>query len=115
MVVSAAATLHGSRVLWYLTRGSGIVAMVLLTVGVVLGVVTTLRVSAPGWPRFLLAELHRNLSYLVLGVLVVHIATAVLDTFAPIGLLDAVLPLHSSYRPFWLGLGAVASTWCSSS
>jgi methionine sulfoxide reductase heme-binding subunit len=108
VVVSAAATLHGSRALWYLTRGSGIVAMVLLTIGVVLGVVTTLRVTAPGWPRFLLAELHRNVSFLVLAVLVVHIAAAVLDTFAPIGLLDAVVPLHSSYRPFWLGLGAVA-------
>jgi hypothetical protein len=108
MTVSAAVALHNSRALWYLTRGSGIVAMVLLTVGVVLGVVTTLRVHAPGWPRFLLSELHRNVSFLVLAVLVVHIATAVLDTFAPIGVLDAVVALHSSYRPFWLGLGAAA-------
>ena len=40
--------------------------------------------------------------------LVVHIATSILDGFAPIGLLDAVVPLHSAYRPIWLGLGAVA-------
>ena len=108
MIVSAAATLHGSRALWYLTRGSGVVAIVLLSLGVVLGIVTSTRLHAPGWPRFLLAELHRNISYVVVGVLLVHIVTAVLDTFAPIGWLDAFVPLHSSYRPVWLGLGAVA-------
>ena len=40
--------------------------------------------------------------------LAVHIVTAVLDSFAPISLLDAVIPFAGSYRPLWLGLGAVA-------
>ncbi len=31
-----------------------------------------------------------------------------LDSFAPIGLLDSVIPFAGSYRPFWLGLGAAA-------
>jgi hypothetical protein len=38
----------------------------------------------------------------------VHIGTTVLDGFAPIRLLDAVVPFVSAYRPIWLGLGAVA-------
>ena len=38
----------------------------------------------------------------------VHIATSVLDPFAAISWTDAVIPLSASYRPFWLGLGAVA-------
>jgi len=37
-----------------------------------------------------------------------HVATSVLDRYAPIGWLAAVLPLASAYRPIWLGLGAVA-------
>ena len=37
-----------------------------------------------------------------------HILTAVLDSFASISLLDAVIPFAGSYRPLWLGLGAVA-------
>ena len=41
-------------------------------------------------------------------MLAVHIATAVLDPFAPIRLVDAVVPFASAYRPLWLGLGAVA-------
>jgi len=30
------------------------------------------------------------------------------DSFAPIGILDAFVPFLSPYRPFWLGLGALA-------
>ena len=40
--------------------------------------------------------------------LAAHIGTTVLDNFAPIRLLDAVVPFVSAYRPIWLGLGAVA-------
>src|ERR1017187_1591967 len=40
--------------------------------------------------------------------LILHIVTSVFDTFAPISLLDAFIPFGGSYRPFWLGLGAVS-------
>ena len=53
-------------------------------------------------------SLHRNVSLLAMVFLVVHILTSVLDSFAPISLLDAFVPFAGSYRPFWLGLGAVA-------
>ena len=37
-----------------------------------------------------------------------HVLTAVVDTFAPIRLVDAVVPFVSAYRPLWVGLGALA-------
>ncbi len=40
--------------------------------------------------------------------LVLHILTSVLDSFASISIVDAIVPFVGSYRPFWLGLGAVA-------
>jgi Ferric reductase like transmembrane component len=98
----------GPSVYWYLTRSTGVVSLVLLTVTVVLGVVDVSRWSTPAWPRFVVDSLHRNVSMLVLVFLGLHIITAALDSFAPISLLDAVLPFIGSYRPFWLGLGAVA-------
>ncbi len=98
----------GPSVNWYLTRSTGVVALVLLTLTVVLGVVDVGRWSSPRWPRFVLDSLHRNVSMLVLIFLGLHVLTAVLDSFAPISLLDAVVPFIGSYRPFWLGLGAVA-------
>ncbi len=98
----------GPSVYWYLTRSTGVVSLLLLTVTVVLGVVDVSRWSSPRWPRFVVDSLHRNVSMLVLVFLGLHIITAALDSFAPISLLDAVVPFIGSYRPFWLGLGAVA-------
>ena len=37
-----------------------------------------------------------------------HVATTVIDGFAPIRWIDAVVPFVSAYRPLWLGLGALA-------
>ena len=94
--------------LWYLTRGSGAVTLLLLTASLVLGIVHVQRGRAGGAPRLLVESAHRTISLLVLVVLALHVVTAVLDPFAPIRLLDAFLPFTSAYRPLWLGLGAVA-------
>jgi sulfoxide reductase heme-binding subunit YedZ len=52
-------------------------------------------------------ELHRNVSLLVVAVLAIHVVTAELDTFAPVGWLAALAPFSSAYRPVWLGLGTL--------
>jgi sulfoxide reductase heme-binding subunit YedZ len=97
------------RAMWYLTRSAGAVTLVLLTASVVLGILDTVRWSAPPrWPRFVLDALHRNVSLLVLAVLAVHVITAVIDSFAPIRLVDTVVPFVSAYRALWVGLGALA-------
>lgn len=98
----------GPSPLWYLTRGTGLVALVLLTATVVLGVLTSSRWHSPTWPRFVSLGLHRNLSLLTVAFLALHILTAELDTFAPVGWLAVVVPFGSVYRPLWLGLGTVA-------
>jgi predicted ferric reductase len=103
-----AATL-GPTAFWYLTRATGVVALLLLTAIIVLGVLGPMRVApTPRWPRFALDTLHRDLSLLAVAVIAIHVITTVLDGFAPIGLIDAVVPLHSAYRSLWLGLGAFA-------
>jgi DMSO/TMAO reductase YedYZ heme-binding membrane subunit len=99
----------GPSALWYLTRSTGAVALVLLTVSVALGIANVSRLQAAGWPRFVVDGIHRNASLLALVVLAVHIVTSLLDPFAGIRLIDAVIPFTSSYRPLWLGLGAFAS------
>jgi methionine sulfoxide reductase heme-binding subunit len=98
----------GPSLYWYLTRATGTVALLLLSGAVVLGVVDVRRWSTPAWPRFIMNTLHRNVSLLAMVFLALHILTSVLDSFASVSLLDAVVPFAGSYRPFWLGLGAVA-------
>lgn len=99
----------GPSSLWYLTRASGAVTLLLLTVSVVLGVANIGRLQGAGWPRFVIEGVHRNASLLAVVMLVVHIATSVLDPFAGIKVIDAIVPFTGTYRPLWLGLGAFAS------
>jgi Ferric reductase like transmembrane component len=98
----------GPGAYWYLARGTGAVALVLLTASVVIGILGSVRFSAARWPRFAIESVHRDVSLLVLVVLVIHIVTSVLDGFAPITLLDGVVPFVSGYRPLWMGLGTLA-------
>jgi DMSO/TMAO reductase YedYZ heme-binding membrane subunit len=98
----------GPSAYWYLARGTGVVALLLLTLSVVLGVLGPLRVAAARWPRFAIDTMHRDISLLVMVLLVIHIVTSVLDSFAPIALSDAVIPFAGTYRPLWLGLGALS-------
>ena len=100
--------LAAGSVSWYLTRSTGAVALMLLTASVALGVADVRRLSSERWPRFVIDALHRNVALLSVFFLGVHIITAVLDSFTSISLLDAVVPFVGSYRPFWLGLGAVS-------
>jgi hypothetical protein len=98
----------GPSPLWYATRATGAVALVLLTAAVALGIAGITRFATPRWPRMVTSGLHRNLSLLVVCLLAVHILTALLDTFAPVGWASVLVPFASAYRPLWLGLGTLA-------
>jgi sulfoxide reductase heme-binding subunit YedZ len=104
----AAASTVGPSPLWYVARGTGCVALLLLTTSVVLGVLNVRRLRTTRLPRFVVDGLHRTVSLLVLAVLVVHILCSVLDSFVAIPLTAALIPFSAGYRPFWLGLGTVA-------
>jgi sulfoxide reductase heme-binding subunit YedZ len=95
-------------ILWYATRGAGVVGLVLLTGVVVLGIVSAMRWQTASWPRFLTTGLHRNLALATLVFLALHIVTAIVDPFTALGWNAAIIPFSSSYRRLWLGLGVVA-------
>jgi len=97
-----------AHVLWFVTRGAGVVSLLLLTAVVLLGVAGATRWRSVGWPRFVVAGLHRNLTLLALVFIAIHVITTVTDGYAPISFVSAVLPFSSPYRPLWLGLGAIA-------
>lgn len=97
-----------SQVWWFATRATGTAALVLLTTSMVLGILTSGRYARPKLPRFVTMGLHRNVSLLVLVFVVLHVITTVVDSFAPVAWTDAVLPFAGSYRPLWLGLGALS-------
>lgn len=96
-----------SPVLWYATRATGLMALVLLSATMVLGILTANRSSSPRWPGFALQDIHRRVSVITMAFLVCHILTSVLDTYVHIGWTAIVVPFASSYQRLWVALGAV--------
>ena len=97
-----------SAALWYTSRATGVIALVLLTAVLVLGIMVSRQGRLPGLPRFAGTSLHRSVSLLSVVFVAVHIATAIADPFVTIGIAASVVPFISPYEPFWLGIGAVS-------
>jgi methionine sulfoxide reductase heme-binding subunit len=93
---------------WYLMRSSGIVALVLLTVVLVLGIATTRRWRPSRMPRVVTAGVHRTVSLLAVVFLGVHVATAVVDPYAVVGASAVIIPFVAGKSAFWVGLGALS-------
>jgi hypothetical protein len=108
MTVALATAGSNSTALWYLSRGTGAVALVLLTGALALGIADVTRWRSQRWPRFVVDALHGTLSLAAVVLLAAHVLTSVLDPFAPLRLTDAVIPFAGHYRPVWVGLGALS-------
>ena len=100
--------INSHTVLWYASRATGVVALLLMTAVLLLGLLVTRQGRLPGLPRFAVTGLHRNLSLVAVVFVVLHVLTAVADSYVRIPLISAVVPLASSYERLALGLGAVS-------
>jgi sulfoxide reductase heme-binding subunit YedZ len=96
-----------STTIWYTMRASGVVALVLLSATMTLGILTAGRAKSRTWPAFAQADLHKRISILAMVFLALHVLTAVLDTYVHVGWAALVVPFASGYQPFWVALGTV--------
>ena len=97
-----------NEALWALGRGTGVVALALFTLSVLLGILTRSGRPLVGLPRFAVTLVHRNVALLATTFLAVHLVTLFGDSYAQLRLVDFVLPFLGANKPFWLGLGTVA-------
>jgi sulfoxide reductase heme-binding subunit YedZ len=93
---------------WYTARGAGIVAWVLATGAVVLGLLLSGRFGRRPKPAWLL-DLHRFMGGLVVVFLGVHLAALVADSTVQFGLSDLAVPMASAWRPGAVAWGVVAA------
>src|SRR6202034_1084970 len=100
--------MSGTTAFWYASRATGIVALLLLTAVLVLGILVNRQGRLPGLPRFAVTSLHRKLSLLSVAFIAVHVLTAVLATYCSIPPTAGVIPSASCSERFWLGLGAIS-------
>ena len=97
-----------NETLWYLSRATGVASIVLLTVVVVLGVLTSGRRRPHGEHATVVMAVHRWLSLGMVAFLLVHVATAIAETYVSIDLVSARVPFTSGYATAWVGLGTLA-------
>jgi len=100
--------INPSTLPWYLSRATGVVALVLMTVVLVLGLLVARNGRLPGLPQFAVTGLHRNLSLLSVVFVAVHIVTAIADSYVSIPITAVIVPLTSGYERLALSLGAVS-------
>ena len=108
-VVPATSQHQAELRIWLTARAAGLLTLGLLTLQVALGLVlshptnkTTWRLSRRLFPW------HENAWVFVLAFLVVHVVTIVLDEYADVGLLGALLPGLSAYRSSAVALGTLS-------
>jgi methionine sulfoxide reductase heme-binding subunit len=94
---------------WYAARAAGVVAYVLLSAVVSVGLTMTGKKSLKRWPRFALEDVHRFGGILVGTFVVIHIVTVAIDAYLPFSVTSLLIPLTSKYRPVWIALGVVAA------
>jgi len=101
--------LTSSPIDWYAARAGGVVAYVLLSAVVTVGLTMTGKKSLKRWPKFALEDVHRFGGILVGTFVVIHIVAVAIDAYLPFSLASLAVPLLAHYRPVWIGLGIVAA------
>lgn len=98
---------------WYIARGAGLSALVLLTLSTSLGAFVSRH--GPSGPnrnpgrRYLVQYLHRAFAGLGLTALVLHVGAILADSYAHVGWVGALVPFTSGYRPTAIALGTLAA------
>ncbi len=94
---------------WYAARAGGVIAYLLLSTVVVLGLTMSGKRTLKLWPRFAIEDVHRFLGILTGTFIVLHIAAIAVDAYLPFSVWSLIIPMLSKYRPLWVALGIVAA------
>jgi len=93
---------------WVLARVAGLSSYAALAVALVTGI--ALRTAVFDWmgSNRMVRSVHEYTVVLWIPLALLHVVSLLLDQTARIGLLDVVVPFHSSYGSLAIGLGALS-------
>jgi sulfoxide reductase heme-binding subunit YedZ len=102
MSITTSATPH---LFWITSRAAGIVALVLASLGVSLGLLMALKLFKRRGPDLL--ALHEILSLATIVAIVVHGLSLLGDQYFHPSLADIAIPFVSGYKTLWTSLGII--------
>jgi len=94
-----------------LSSDAGLVAMVLLTINILLGLILSARYNTVrNWPhrRLPIFDIHNWTAYIALGLVILHPLLLLFSRTAGFGIVDVLWPVHSPKQTLYNCLGAVA-------
>jgi sulfoxide reductase heme-binding subunit YedZ len=97
-----------NQTLWFASRATGAVCLVLFTAVMVLGITSAARRGSTFLPRAGVLRLHRSLTITALAFLAIHILTAIVDGYVKLNYWDVLIPFGAAWDRWWVGLGSVA-------
>ena len=96
-------------IVWYVVRAGGVLAYLLLSASVILGLLLSSRAKLAGWPRFALEDVHGYVGMLAGVFIVIHGGALLVDSYMPFSLTSLLVPGADSYRPVSVAFGVVAA------
>jgi predicted ferric reductase len=94
---------------WFLTRASGIVAWLMLTLSVIWGILLSTKAFPKQRRPVWLLSLHRWLGGLTMSFLVIHLVALVADSYVSFGLADLAIPYATDWKPGAVALGVLGA------
>jgi methionine sulfoxide reductase heme-binding subunit len=94
---------------WYVERAGGILAFLLLTGSVSLGLLLSNKASLRRWPRFAVEDVHRFVGLLAGTFITIHVGALLVDSYMPFSLENVLVPGTDPYRPLAVAAGVIAA------
>jgi DMSO/TMAO reductase YedYZ heme-binding membrane subunit len=93
---------------WIILRAAGVGAYLMLFASVAWGLLGTTSIVAKRVAKPTAVAIHQFFSTVALVLLGVHLGGLLVDRFVPLGFIDVLVPLHSSFRPVATAFGVLA-------
>lgn len=92
---------------WFISRGTGIAAYLLLSTTMIYGLTLSTRSATGAAPPPVMFAIHEFASWLGLIFTATHALVLMFDHYIHFSLFSIITPFMASYRPEWVGLGQV--------
>ena len=92
---------------WYLTRSSGTVAYLALSLSTVWGLLLSTKVIKEWVPARLTLAMHNSLAWIAVGLSFFHAFVLLFDSYYTYTVANLLIPFTGPYAPLWIGIGTV--------
>jgi methionine sulfoxide reductase heme-binding subunit len=107
--ISNLLSLDSTHSWWYISRAAGLMGYLLFWLSTVWGFAVSSKIFDSFLGRTFTYDFHEHLSLLSIGFVVLHVIVLLWETYEPLSLTEVMVPFISAYRPFWVGIGIIAT------